>query len=257
LRPGGGGYDLARNAQTPGFGGSKGLTLNGTARVSQDKKIELTDNPIPPNMADEKDHVGRAWVPTFQAGSVFGTQPVDVTDFRTRFTILLRGIDANNMADGFTFTVQAVGPDALGSSGSGLGYATDPFDQTHTGARIPRSLAIAFNIVDNTVSVWRDGTKGGPWTHDLGTSGIALNSGHAIMVDVAFDTLARTVVINVGHPNAAIPTTGPLQVQNIDLPTFLKLGTPPRAFIGITAGTGAKSAEQTILDWTVKANVVA
>lgn len=154
------------------------------------------------------------------------------------------------MADGFTFAIQAVGPEALGSSGGGLGYAVDLFDQTGTSARIPLSVAVAFNVVDNTVSFWRDGVKGGPWAHDLGSNGIALNSGNSIRVEVACNTAAKALAVTVQDLNTG-KTTGPLIVDDVDVPQFLKLGTPPHAFIGFTGGTGAKSAEQTILDWTV------
>lgn len=84
------------------------------------------------------------------------------SNLHTQFTVQLLAIDANNMADGFTFTVQAVGPNALGSSGSGLGHASDPTDQTQTSANIPRSVAVTFNVVNNTVSLWRDGANGAP-----------------------------------------------------------------------------------------------
>jgi len=251
LRAGGGGYDLSRDAQNGPFGGPEGLRLNGSAEVGAGKKIVLTSNPIAPNRMDfAGDQVGQAFVPTFHAGSVFATNPVDVTGLKTTFTVRLGFIDPNQMADGFTFTIQAVGPEALGSSGSGLGYAVDPFDQTGTSARIPRSVAVAFNVVDNTVSFWRDGVKGGPWTHDLGSNGIALNSGDPIRVEVACDTAGKTLAITAQDLNTG-KTTGPLTVDNVDVPGFLKLGTPPRAFIGFTGGTGAKSAEQSILDWTV------
>lgn len=244
LRAGGGGYDLSRDAQHASFGGPEGLRLNGSAEVDVGKKIALTRNPI------EDDQVGQAFVPTFHAGSVFAIDPVDVTDLKTTFTIRLGFIDPDQMADGFTFTIQAVGPEALGSSGSGLGYAVDPFDQTGTSARISRSVAVAFNVVDNTVSFWRDGAKGGPWTRDLGSNGMALNSGNPIRVEVACDTAGKTLAITAHDLNTG-KTTGPLTAENVDVPGFLKLGTPPRAFIGFTGGTGAKSAEQSILDWTV------
>jgi hypothetical protein len=161
LRTGGGGYDLSRGPQIPSFGGPDGLTLNGSAEVGAGKKIVLTRNPISPNRHDPSDQVGRAFVPTFCAGSVFCTKPIDVTNLETSFTISFGSIDQNNMADGLTFTIQAVGPEALGSPGSGLGYALDPMDRTQTSAHIPRSLAISFNLIDNTVSLLRDGAKGG------------------------------------------------------------------------------------------------
>ena len=251
LRAGGGGYDLSRGPQAPAVGGPGGLTFNGSAEVGAQKKVVLTRNPIPPNPNDGNDRVGRAFVPTFHAGSVFCTKPVDVTNLRTTFTFRLGAIDPLNMADGFTFTVQSVGPDALGSPGAGLGYAQDPHDQTQTRARIPRSVAVAFNVVDNTVSLWRDGVRGGPWTHDLGSNGIALNSGHPIRVGVSYDNAAKTLTITVQDLEPPNHGTGPMVANNVDIPLFLKLAGPAQAFIGFTGGTGAKSAEQTILDWTV------
>ena len=216
LRGGGGGYDLSRDGRA-GFGGAEGLRLNGSAEVGAGRKIVLTRNPVEPNRQDGDDQVGRAYVPTFQAGSVFAINPVDVTNLATTFTVRLGFVDPDQMADGFTFTIQAVGPEALGSSGSGLGYAVDPFDETGTSARIPRSVAIAFNVVDNTVGFWRDGTKGGPWAHDLGTNGIALNGGNSIRVGVACDTVATTLTIAVQDLNTG-RTTGPLVVQSVDVP---------------------------------------
>jgi hypothetical protein len=250
-----GGYNLARNGQTPAFGGQNGLTLNGSANVGAAlpdgrRPVILTQIPTVRNR--------KPLPPTFLAGSLFCTDLIDVTDLSTTFTIQLlpprdaNGVpDPNNMADGLTFTVQAVGPHALGSPGSGFGYALDPFDATQTGARILRSLAVAFSVVTNTVSLWRDGAGGAPPVHDLGTNGIALNSGHPIRVAVAFSSVNRSLTLTVTDTNAPKNTTGPLVLQNIDLPGFLKLGEPSRAFIGFTAGTGVKSAEQRILDWSV------
>ncbi|MGF6871013.1 lectin-like domain-containing protein [Paraburkholderia sp. MM5477-R1] len=252
LRNHGGGYDLARDAYTAGFGGTGGLTLNGTARVSVDKKIILTDNPIQPNPgADSNDRVGQAFIPTFQSGSAFCTQPVDVTDLATRFTFSMNGVDPMNMADGLTFTIQAAGPHALGSPGSGLGYAIDPLDTSNTGARIARSLAITFDVVLNKLSLWRDGANGGPWIYDLGANGIALNSAHPIRVTLKFSHAAKTLTLGIEELDNPQAKVGPLTLENIDLIGFLKLGTPALAYIGFTGGTGAKSAEQTILDWSV------
>ncbi|MFL9912269.1 hypothetical protein [Paraburkholderia sp. RL17-337-BIB-A] len=55
-------------------------------------------------------------------------------------------------------------------------------------------------------------------------------------------------VEDLDHAGAKV---GPLTIDNIDLTGFLKLGTPALAYIGFTGGTGAKSAAQTILDWSV------
>ena len=111
-----GGYDLSRDAATPSFGGTTGLTFNGSANVGtpigRNRPIELTQNPH----GLENDAPGGfppSFVPTFHAGSVFCTQPIDVTNLQTRFTVQLGAIDPLNMADGFTFSVQAVGPQTV------------------------------------------------------------------------------------------------------------------------------------------------
>ncbi|WP_250475043.1 L-type lectin-domain containing protein [Caballeronia sp. GAFFF1] len=251
LRGTGGGYDLSSEAGTAGFGANEGLTFNGTARVSLQRKILLTDNAVVTNPKHDNDSVGRAFVPTFQSGSVFSTSPVDVVDFSTRFTISMRGIDILNMADGLTFTVQSAGPHALGSSGSGLGYAEDPFDTTNTTASIAPSIAVAFNVVDNSMSIWRDGVKNNLWTHNLGDNGIALNSGHALRVNVQFIHAAKKLTLTVEDQDPPHATTGPLTIDDIDLVSFLKLGNPPRAHVGFTGGTGGKSAAQIVLSWSV------
>jgi hypothetical protein len=240
-----GGYDLSRRGQAS-FGGASGLTLNGTANISKAKSIVLTDN-----AQAGLDGVPRPFVPTFQAGSVFCTDPIGVSNLQCRFTVKLTGIDPNNMADGFTFTVQTVGPRALGSSGAGMGYAADPLDLTNTAARIPGSLALAFNIVNNTLNFWRDGviSAAKPVT-DFGTHGIALNSGHALFVAVAFSDAAKTITVTVVDTSTQA-TTGALTIDHVDLQRFLKLGSPALAHIGFTAGTGTKNARQELIDWTV------
>ncbi|CAD6514440.1 hypothetical protein ACFQ3P_04600 [Paraburkholderia sabiae] len=251
LRQQGGGYELSPGAGTPGFGGNNGLTFNGAARVSAQKTIQLTDNAVATNPQHDNDSVPRVFVPTFHSGSVFSTQRVDITNLATRFTICLKGIDVTNMADGLTFTVQTAGARALGSAGSGLGYAQDPFDTTQTTASIAPSLAVAFNVVDNSMSIWRDGVKNNLWTHDLGSDHIALNSGHRLRVSVVFSHAAHTLVLTVDDQDAPNVRSGPLTINDIDLDAFLKPGNPPLAHIGFTGGTGGKSAAQFVLDWTV------
>ncbi len=260
--PATGGYDLSRDAATPGFGGAGGLTLNGTAQLAPPVQnpsgrtvhpISLTQNPQGTLAGGDLAGLPRVFVPTFHAGSVFGTAPIDVRNLQTRFTVRLLSLDANNMADGFTFTVQAQGPHALGSSGSGLGYAIDPGDQTNTPAQIPLSVALAFNVVNNTLSFWRDGVveqANIAQIADLGTHGIALNSGHALLVTISYADAAKvlTVIVVDTKTNAS---TGVLSIPAVDLPKFLKLGTPALAHIGFTGGTGAKSAETQLLDWSV------
>ena len=58
---------------------------------------------------------------TYQAGSAFYNTPVNIQSFTTDFALQL----SNAGADGITFTIQGVGPTALGPAGGGLGYGPD------------------------------------------------------------------------------------------------------------------------------------
>ena len=69
-----------------------------------------------------------------EAGSAFYATPVNVQSFTTNFTFQL----SNPAGNGITFTIQNVGPSALGSSGAGLGYA-----------RHRQSVAIKFELYNS------------------------------------------------------------------------------------------------------------
>ena len=89
-----------------GFAGSGGqLTLNGSAKI-QSGQLQLTDGG------------GN------EAGSAFLSAPLDVAQFTTQFRFQL----TNAQADGFTFTIQNQGLNALDSAdgGGGLGYGRTP-----------------------------------------------------------------------------------------------------------------------------------
>ena len=83
-----------------------------------------------------------------EAGSAFYATPVNIQSFTTDFTFQL----SNPAADGITFTIQNVGPNALGVEGGGLGYAG-----------IPESVAIKFDLYNsagegvNSTGLYLDG----------------------------------------------------------------------------------------------------
>src|SRR5208282_4244937 len=70
----------------------------------------------------------------FEEGSAFYATPVNIQAFTTNFTFQL----SNPAADGITFTIQNVGPTALGGAGEGLGYAG-----------IGKSVAVKFDLYNN------------------------------------------------------------------------------------------------------------
>ena len=69
-----------------------------------------------------------------EASSAFYPSPINIQSFTTDFTFQL----TNANADGFTFTIQNVGPGALGWDGDLLGYS-----------RIGQSVAVKFDLYQN------------------------------------------------------------------------------------------------------------
>ena len=97
-----------------GFASVAGLTLNGSATNVDDSRLQLTTGL------------------TYQASSVFYNTPTNIQAFNTSFAFQL----SNAQADGFTFTIQNVGPTAIGGDGGSLGYGPNP--TTGTKAVSPR-----------------------------------------------------------------------------------------------------------------------
>jgi hypothetical protein len=101
-----------------------GMQLNGTA-VLVGTALQLTS-------ATE----------TKEAGSAFWTTPVNVEAFTNTFMFQL----TNEVADGFTFTIQNAGLTALGPDGGGLGYGPSVVGG---GAGIATSVAVKFDLFNN------------------------------------------------------------------------------------------------------------
>jgi hypothetical protein len=205
-----------------GFAGETTLTLNGGATISG-ARLRLTD--------------GGAT----EARSAFNTAPVSVTQFVTDFQFQL----TNPNADGITFTIQGVGPTAVGPSGGGLGYGPD---SPGSAPGIAKSVAIKFDLysnagegVDSTGSYVNGASPTTP-SSDMTSSGVNLHSGDIFQVHVTYNgtTLAWTVTDS---------TTGKLfsTSANVNIPNTVGGNT---AFVGFTGGTGGQTATQEILTWT-------
>jgi hypothetical protein len=209
-----------------GFAGSAGrLTYNGSAAVNG-TRAELTDG-------------GGG-----EAGSVFSASPVDVTRFSSQFSFQLTA--GAGTADGFTFTIQGVGPTALGPAGGGLGYGPD-----HAGGTggIGRSVAVKFDLYDNegegvdSTGLYTNGaapTAAG--SVDLTGTGVDLHSGDTFDVVLAYDgTTLRVTETDTSTQRSAG------QAYAVDIPGTVGGGT---AYVGFTGGTGGQTAVQDILTWT-------
>ena len=89
-----------------GFAGAGGLlTLNGSAQING-SNLELTDGGFG------------------EASSAYSNTPGYVGSFSTSFNFQITP-GTNPTADGFTFTIQGDGTNALGQGGGGLGYYTE------------------------------------------------------------------------------------------------------------------------------------
>ena len=191
-----------------------GLSLNGSASLSG-STLQLTNGGLN------------------EAASAFYTSPVDITSFNTDFKFLL----TNPAADGFTFTIQNVGPTALGGAGSYLGYRD-----------IGQSVAIKFDLYQNpgdpsnqSTGIFEDGALpvGGI---DLTGSGINLHSGDTMDANITYDGYALTLTITdlVTFASWSHPFV-------INIPSTIGANS---AYVGFTAGTGGLSSTQQILNWT-------
>lgn len=208
------------------FGGKTGLTLNGSAR-SDDGPIRLTGQ-----------H-------PFQAGSVFCTDPVDVTHFTSTFRFRLN----NAHADGLTFTIQGEGPHALGGPGGGLGYGPDPNDPLDPGYKVTSSVAIKFDLFDNQLGQERSSTglyqngasPSGGGEIALNPLGIDFHTSQHFKVTLSYNGTTLSVTIEDEQKVVSVTQNYPIDIPSI---------AGPMAHVGFTAATGGATAEQDILAWS-------
>jgi autotransporter-associated beta strand protein len=181
-----------------------------------------------------------------QAASAFSTLPIDITRFSTQFTSQLSA--GSSTADGFTFCIQGVGPNALGPAGGGLGYGGSP-------GGINNSIAVKFDLYNNagegvdSTGLYTNGAS--PFnvgSIDLTPSGIDLHSGDAINVTMNYD--GTNLIVTLTDPSAGVSAT---QTYPIDIPGTVGDGT---AYLGFTGGTGGLTATQDILNWTYSPTTV-
>ena len=178
---------------------------------------------------------------TFQAGSAWFNTPVNVQSFTNDFTFQI----SNPGADGFTFTIQNSGLNALGLAGGGLGYASDTPGGT---PGIPNSLAIKFDIYSNqgegsdSTGLYTNGASPTIPAIDLTSTGINLLSGDTFSVHMVYNGTTLTMTITDGVTNASYTTS-----WTINIPQTIGSNT---AYVGFTGGTGGLTASQKIETWT-------
>ncbi len=208
-------YEAVQVPYNPaGFLSAAGLIINGSASLAG-TSLELT-----------KGRLG-------EQSSAFYASPVNIQSFATDFTFQL----TNPAADGFTFTIQNVGPNAKGGGGSNLGYQG-----------IGNSVAVKFDLYQNSGDPSNDSTGlfvdgatpvGGI---DLTGSGINLHSGDEMDAKLTYDgeILTLTITDQVTLATWSHPFV-------VDIPAIVGGNT---AYVGFTASTGSTTSTQQILSWT-------
>jgi hypothetical protein len=198
-----------------GFSSVTGLQLNGSAVNTDDSRLQLTTGKL------------------YQAGSVFWTQPVGIQSFTTQFSFQL----SDALADGFTFTIQNIGPKALGSEGAALGYAG-----------IKKSVAIKFDLYNNSgegtdsTGVYTDGAVPTVPSVNMTSSGVVLRSGDSMIANVTYNGTTLTMKLTDAVTNKTFTLT-----KAINIPTIVGAD---KAYVGFTGGTGGLTSSQKILYWT-------
>ncbi len=207
-----------------GFASVAGLTLNGSAANTDDTRLQLTTGG------------------TYQASSVFYNTPTNIQAFSTTFAFQL----SNAVADGFTFTMQNVGPTAIGGYGGSLGYGPNP--TTGTTGGIGKSVAIKFDFYNNagegadSTGLYVNGAAPTVPAVDMTSSGILLTSGDTINVNMTYDGVNLVLTLTDIVVNKTFTHTFP-----INIPATIGSNL---AYIGFTGGSGGQSSSQKILSWT-------
>jgi len=222
---------LSAFGQSPNYGSgftSSGLTLNSGAAING-SRLRLTDGG------------------TGEARSAFFNTPVNAQSFTNDFTFQL----TNANADGFTFTIQGMGPTAVGAGGGSLGYGPNG---TGTIPGIGSSVAVGFQLY-STVLGNKPVSLTGLWTNgaspaatpgsDTTASGVNLHSGDVMSVHITYDGTTLTWTITDSTVGKSFTKS-----VTINIPSF----TGSTAYVGFTGGTGGSTAIQDILTWTYTPN---
>lgn len=204
-----------------GFSSTAGLTLNGNAVADNDTRLQLTDGGLN------------------EASSVFWNAPINIQAFTTSFEFQL----SNAQGNGFTFTIQNVGPRALGGDSAGLGYQG-----------IAHSAAIKFNFYNyenegsDSTGLYTNGEPPVNPSVDISPSGIQLGSDDGIVAQITYDGTNLTLNLHDLVTNKTFTQSWP-----INLPQVVGSNT---AYVGFTGGSGGLSSSQKLISWTYSTQAV-
>ena len=208
---------ITTRADIAGFNNGTGFTLNGGPTISGGTAT-LTDNN------------------TFEARSLYYDTPQNISGgFQASFIYQATGGNSFALADGTTFVLQNQGLNALGDSGSDLGYSG-----------IAPSAAVALDLFAPSGTTFDTNGNIGGYTS---TSPVNLNSGDPIGVLLSYN--GSTQVLSETLTDLTTSSTYATSYSS-DLASVLGGGT---ALVGFTAGTGAGSSTQTISDFSFISSV--
>ncbi len=202
-----------------------GMQLNGSTTLSG-TRLRLTD--------------GRSVIA--EASSAYATTPVNVQSFTTNFSVQM----TSAAADGMTFVIQNNGLTALGPAGGGLGYGPEAPGTTNAG--MSQSVAVKFDFYSNvgegadSTGLYTGGASPTTPAVDMTSSGVNLKSGDVLNVQLSYDGTTLRLTITDATTLASFTTS-----WAVNIPGAVGGNT---AFVGFTAGSGAYTSIQDVLNWT-------
>ena len=215
---------------TPAAGFSYGsMILNGAtlvagtlpANTSPTKVLRLTDGGLN------------------EARSAYFANAVGVQEFTSDFDFQL----SSPKAEGFTFVIQNMGLNAIGTA-FGFGFGSGG-----AGTAVSNSVAVAFDINGtagegaNSVLLYVNGTPSSTSPAvSLTPAGISLTSGHVMHAHFAYNGTNLTLTLTDSTTSVAATMVYPVNIPAIVGSSI--------AYTGFTGGTSGTSAVQNIFDWT-------
>ena len=189
------------------------LAFNGNTKLDG-AKLQLTDGGLSENSS--------AWYST----------PVSVNSFTTNFTFQ----ETNAVADGFTFTIQGVGTNALGTGGAGLGYTN-----------LSQSVGLKFYLrsigtIPQSTGLYTNGAAVYTSTGSVNLAPVNLTSGDVMNVQLVYNGTTLTMTLTDTVTNQVFTTS-----FSVNIPATVGGNT---AYVGFTAASGGYGADQEILSWS-------
>ena len=193
---------------------------------------------------------------TNEARSAWYNTPVNIQQFTTSFNFQITG-GTSPTADGFTFTIQGGPSTALGPSGGGLGYGPDNVTNPSGSANTPiaKSVAVKFDLSSNagegvnSTGLYINGVSPTTPFVDMTSSGVNLHTTDIFNVQMTYDGTNLTMFLTDTATKVFFTYIWPINISSTIGGTT--------AFVGFTGGTGANTATQEIIGWTMTSTTAA